>query len=457
MKTAFVKIIVTVLICFMIIPTSIGVAFADSDIYSNVLDDLQKDKTFNFDDYPINQLDYSLTLIQVAESVNNELFVYVYQPSSGIHNIKATRIRIALGSETPQDYTLTYLNSNGVFFKYKVDNFTVNPLLEIREYYVVCIFRKSNADIGDKVTDENNNIITELSYDVSKKYKAMTNLDGTVSYNQSGFETITITDKYVGQLRYEDGFTWKDIISIDSDCYSHFIAFKANRTIDKLLKAEVKYQKMYCSYTTSSGLAKEYAGDDTVSLTYDSKGVYDDGGLFSNTHEWKRIEPVTDFIKSETFDKAFSSSAITEEAKKEIENKDWVLRFTETYREDVGGLVTTSTWYEISNVTLMELTFETDGKIYRLGCVDNYQSGDGEPDNKEEHGVNADFWKKRWAELEEWIKALLAVLGLIGFGIILILFWPFIKIIGSLIWSALRFIWRILTAPFKWLFGGRKR
>ena len=58
-------------------------AFADEEIsYSGVLEDLQKDENFNADDFPVKEDDYSLKVIQIAESVNKELFVYVYNPSA---------------------------------------------------------------------------------------------------------------------------------------------------------------------------------------------------------------------------------------------------------------------------------------------------------------------------------------------------------------------------------------
>lgn len=55
---------------------------ADSKVtYSGVLDDLKKDSSFDESFYPVVANDYSLQMIQIAESVNGELFLYVYQPS----------------------------------------------------------------------------------------------------------------------------------------------------------------------------------------------------------------------------------------------------------------------------------------------------------------------------------------------------------------------------------------
>ena len=93
--------------------------------YSNVLDDLKKDETFNPEDYPAKADDYSLQVIQVAEGSNGELFVYVYQPGADNVDVKASSINISTvlrGKDVFYNYPLTCLNNNGVFYKYKVKN-----------------------------------------------------------------------------------------------------------------------------------------------------------------------------------------------------------------------------------------------------------------------------------------------------------------------------------------------
>ena len=71
------------------------VARAESITYSEVLDDLKKDTSFDPDNYPSKADDYSLQAIQLAESVNKELFVYVYQPSGKVKDFKASSINIS--------------------------------------------------------------------------------------------------------------------------------------------------------------------------------------------------------------------------------------------------------------------------------------------------------------------------------------------------------------------------
>ena len=92
------------------------------------MEDLKKDTSFNPDNYPTKAGDYSLQVIQLAESVNKELFIYVYQPSGKTKNFKASSVNISTtinDSISYLNYKLELLNSNGVFYKYKVSGLTV--------------------------------------------------------------------------------------------------------------------------------------------------------------------------------------------------------------------------------------------------------------------------------------------------------------------------------------------
>ena len=94
---------------------------------SNVLDDLKRDPDFKVEDYPENPEDYSLKVITIAESTSRELLVYVYQPAAATTPLTATSINISQSHKAIQfhNYTLTLLNQDGVFYKYKVDDFVV--------------------------------------------------------------------------------------------------------------------------------------------------------------------------------------------------------------------------------------------------------------------------------------------------------------------------------------------
>ena len=67
------------LLAFCTVFTAVqSIAYAESGVtYSSVLDDLKKDGSFDESHYPAVADDYSLKLIQIAESVDGELFLYV--------------------------------------------------------------------------------------------------------------------------------------------------------------------------------------------------------------------------------------------------------------------------------------------------------------------------------------------------------------------------------------------
>ena len=77
----------------------VGVSYAATTKYSNVLDDLKRDSTFNIANYPAINDDYSLKVIQIAESIDGELFVYVYQPAAKSKLLIANSINMALSEK----------------------------------------------------------------------------------------------------------------------------------------------------------------------------------------------------------------------------------------------------------------------------------------------------------------------------------------------------------------------
>ena len=98
-----------VAICTIFSMVQISNLGAKAEGYSGVLQDLQKDKSFQVGNYPLNGQDYSLQLIQVAESTDKELFLYVYQPSGETKNFTASSVNFS-----------TTINENISFLNYKL-------------------------------------------------------------------------------------------------------------------------------------------------------------------------------------------------------------------------------------------------------------------------------------------------------------------------------------------------
>ena len=364
-----------------------NVAFAEDKTASGVLEDLSKDASFNSANYPSAAKKYSLQIIQLAESADKELFVYVYQPSGD--KVKASSINI---STTINDdisffnYSLELLNFEGTLFKYKVTNFEVKKD-PVRYYAISSIYRPFDAGIGDKKSG--NNTINEVNYAVNRQY-CFGEINGKPYVSCVDIETIVITDKFVGFVRYKDGFK----LYVGA-CDSHFVAFNTDKPIDKLLEADVYYTSQSYSWLFAIGVGQnETFGekkDNYAYLKYTDKVEHTGDGFFAGTYKWDRIQTVDDFINGENREYVYHgavldvkvSSKLTDEALNELKGKKWVLRFVETsYTLSSGANGSTSTKSTlIGNVTILRLKFETDGITYNLGVIDNKQTGSTEPSN----------------------------------------------------------------------------
>ncbi len=126
---------------FPLVPVS---AFA-AEAGSNVLDDLHTDEEFDESKFPYVANDFSLQIIQIAESTDGELLIYVYQPSGEVTNLHASSINIAREMTNSvglgfRNYRLSFCNSSSVFFKYKVEDFEIRKDA-VRYYNISNILR----------------------------------------------------------------------------------------------------------------------------------------------------------------------------------------------------------------------------------------------------------------------------------------------------------------------------
>ena len=144
-------------------------AASEEKQYSNVLDDLQKDPTFDAATFPANPEDVSVQLIQIAESEDKQLFLYVYQPADSKIELQCKAVSISVGFSSngqglsPQLYDLILVSTEGVFDKYLVNGFSLPDEAE-RYYNIVQILREFNAAV-DPESDK-----TEYKDTVCKSY-----------------------------------------------------------------------------------------------------------------------------------------------------------------------------------------------------------------------------------------------------------------------------------------------
>ena len=412
------------------------VARAESITYSGVMDDLKKDTSFKPENYPTKADDYSVQIIQLAESSDKELFVYVYQPSGKTKNFKASSINISTtinDSISYLNYKLELLNSNGVFYKYKVSGLTVKDE-SVRYYAISSIYRPFDESIDKQASG--GNTVTEVNYAVNKQY-CFGEINGKPYVNCVDIETIVVTDKFVGFVRYPDGFK----LYVGA-CDSHFVAFNTNKPMDKLLEADVYYttQEYSSSWAAFVGENETFGdkADKYAYLKYTDKVEHTGGGWFAGTYKWDRIQTVDDFIKNEDREQIFSgaiidvkvSSKLTDAALNELKGKKWVLRFTETDYSMWTGQGSYGTFSTIvGDVTILRLKFETDGITYNLGVIDNKQSGSKDPSNETDIDIS----------LNKRGKMILYLLMLILLIILLAPILPYV--LQAIVW--------IISLPFK--------
>ena len=374
---------------------------AESVQYTSVSEDLGKDASFNAENYPSKSNDYSIQIIQLAESVNKELFVYTYQPSGDKVKASSVNISTTINDEISyHNYRLELLNFDGTLFKYKVISFEVKTD-PVRYYVISNIYRPFDESIGDKKSG--NNTINEVNYAVNKQY-CFGEINGKPYVSCVDIETIVITDKFVGFVRYPDGFK---LFTGAGACDSHFVAFNTDKKIDKLFEADVYYTTQKTSYdffTEDSPFNIKFGDsktDNYAYLKYTDKVEHTGDGFFAGTYKWDRIQSVDDFIKTEDRTTVYYgavlnskvSSKLTDEALNELKGKKWVLRFAETgYNKSPKSGMGAATYYHaettmVGNVTILRLKFETDGITYNLGVIDNKQTGGTEPIQKPSNSV----------------------------------------------------------------------
>lgn len=427
-------------------------AFAETSGYTNVLTDLQKDVRFNIANYPDIPNDYSIQVIQVAESTGGELFIYTYQPCQKSTYLIATKINMSLtdkmGSfgigidsldevDQPKLYNLTLLSSSGVFCKYKVNGFSLNKN-NLRYYNISTIYREYNADYGD-LGSSSESIITEKAFEVGKLYIAKTE-NGQVKYTVQEKKTIEILNPFFDYLEYNDGFKL-----CPTRCHSHYIAFDTDLPIDFLQEATVSYVSTECSRATGIGLDGSTKKQEPVShpnevVKFSDTGENPADGWLGVKYTWDRIEKTEDFIKKEILE---------DDTKNHLKNTKWVVRFCETSTALIVGYGSNVyKWTEVSEVTIFRLKFITAGITYDLGAVMDIGHSDNKPGNSNTNEFASLFeWLGRLTGLPEWFWWLLAaIIPLVIILPILCVFFPIVRnVLKSMFWG----LWWLICLPFK--------
>ncbi len=404
-------------VCLLIVSALFGTIAAytgaraeTSNEYTDVLADLGKDEKFDVMAYPEitdtkDKAFGSIRIIQVAESGRNELFVYTYQPSNRVKLLPATELNMSLYETVDSTtlYSLKLLNSNGVFCKYLVGGVTV-PSDVVRYYNITSIYRAWDSGIDGATGNDNTGVA--VSFPVACRWTAHT-VGGKVLYDLTETQTVGVSAKWCGTIRYAHGFS---LLPAES-CDSHFVAFSVNHDMDELISVTVAYIWQTKSRKTIWGGSKDVwtsPQSTTKTLFNDDTFVYN-GGVFGDKYQRARIVSADEFMQSEELE---------DDAKRNIRGKQWVLRFYETpcrldgtslWETVVTGKKNMET--KVNDVTLLRFEFKLAGEVYNVGVIDNKQSADDKPDNVPQKTFVERFWEgleKFWNWLIkawDWIKA----------------------------------------------------
>lgn len=411
-----------------------GLAFAA--VYydtSDVLSDLSKDENFDISKYPSKLDDYGLYVMQIAESTDRELLLYVYQPAGVAYKFKATTARISLTPETPSfiDYKLTLLNFSGVFYKYKIEGLTVGNS-STRYYEISAIHRRYYSSIDIDKKPPAGQTIEEVAFKVGQSWQVIEAENGDVVYSLKDFEVISVTEQEIGLIRYTDGFKWNGTRS----CDAHYFVFNADHKADNLLSADLSFNTQLYKKIEGGDYAYEKAEKHNVTLTYDQIFKFKGAAV-------DRMSSTKTFLNN-------SKIKVPEADKKIIEKYDWIFNFYETdYQRDVGisdilealfvpfygyynliknSLTTRGTI--VSEVTLLRLEFVSENQVYNLGVVSNKQTGSNKPNN------SIGFWEFIWRcivntfkGIGKWYEVLVTVVVGVAAVTLVVLAVMFIKFI----------------------------
>lgn len=452
-RKTFARLLLALALIFIFFQTGGGAVYrtavsarVETSNFSSVLADLQKDGNFNFADYPENSKDYSIKVIQIAESETGNLYLYTYQPCQNTTPLIATKINLSL-SETADEtriYGLEQVSTWGVFAKYLVEGVKVSSAAT-RYYNISAIYREFNKDI-DKGSD-NGNITNEKAYGVGQCWKVT--LQGeTLTYEMLQVEIVEILNPFTSYVRRKKNqsanYSFQD---------NYYVAFSTNRNIEELLSATVEYRIQDYFYKENNVLGfgdtafwdkatfsnerrmqKDVYCDEVNELQQDGFNLF---GIFdlNKKFSWKRIQSSEDFVNN-----AGASASDNEQIKK----LQWVLMFDETsaYRYESGGLIARyeETGQIIDEATILRLEFVEDGITYNLGAVSDTVSkdhdfsdkNDGATDGNKKQGFFAYIWnclvKLFTGKASVW-ETVVAVLTLVVVVVAVVLVIKFIKFV----------------------------
>ena len=431
--------------------------------YSDILDDLTKDKTFNTGNYDKKTItDYitvngdedetndiqAVKIIHIAESTSKELYIYTYQCLNGSDNesLNLECLEIAIWTEYvnngkefhPELYELELVDEESVFNKYVVKDFVVSDEV-YRHYCISEIFREFNEKIDKKIQGVED---IKKAESVGQQWVCYFFNDNLV-YEMAKLDVVEIEVTGVDSIRFEDGLTIGSLAGQLTAGDAWFVSFNVeNYDVAHIYDADLKYKRIDCMYSVlnrKESVLKDYGDYISVYLTdsegKNGSGSYDGQGWFSKDFEWNRISTGTEFKQSMLDQKV----TLSPELSNTLDNSEWVFAFCETpYKLETinyGLYVDSFKYYsDINSVAILRLHFRTPQGTYNLGTVADIVSPDNIPGG---YGGGIDL-----SGLKDSLEDLLAILAVIALLVLLGVAMPVLKYVLDFV------IW-LVKLPFK--------
>ncbi len=417
-----------------------------STLDGSVIGDLSKDKTFDVSKYDYktyNVSDPFYELIQIAETDNDRLCLYLYQPFDNIYETTATSIIFSTDDVTDianapgfYKYKLKLVSEEKTLHKYVVEDFTLKNE-NIRYYCISNIYRTLIPEIG-----ETNSTLVEKAIGISQKW-CVYNYNDKLKYEMATFETVEITPIFAGSVEFKNGLTIGDLVGSYKIGDSSFICFNVEDYVVKhIYDADIAFSHTLSEYYYDY----RYPTQDVKpigSTTYVPKRYLSDldevsfvgSGFLAKEYHWNRISSSEKFIKNyQEQNIRFSESTL-----EKIRSSQFVFSFYESeakYQYNEYGYK--KTFEKVSDINILRLHFlDINDNVYNLGVVMDTVEIDEIPDAS---GDGVDI-----SEIEQVFRYVLLILGVV---IVLALFGPFvpllIKGIVTLIMLVFKFIFFVI-------------
>ena len=417
--------------------------------------DLKFDSTFDLNNYPELRNQFSLDIIQVAESVDGELFIYVYNPSL---MLKATSINMSINLIDYKLYNLELLSSDYTIDKYLVKGFLISND-EYRYYSIASIYRNYNNSLDvDNTLDPS--YTSSIAHEVGKRW-CIYNINGTYHYECEKENVANIKMKIGSFVSYAGGVKGATILSAflinDKDyTISFFVGFNIeNYSVDKIYDADLVYNKTTIISQEVVWPGKDYYSKTTendIPIYLDAKDEvsYKGSGLFAKTYKWKRIMSSVEFVENYK-----ASGGELHCSENDLKSYDWVFAFDESYGRKITGLGgLTSEYYEYSypeDVKILRIKFLSRNKTYNLGVVSNGVSSDGTPSGTNDSNKLTDAIDELKEKISQVLEILKYVILVVIVVVVVSLLSPVLVLIMPLLKSLFAIIKEIISIPFKWV------